>query len=202
MLLLPRPHHIPRLLPRITLRFTSTTPKSYYDLFPRTLPNGPPPSGPFTIDLPSLRREFFALQQLAHPDVSHQTPNTSPTVPSSAYINTAYRTLLDPLTRAQHILHLRGIDVAGDEGITADGGEEDGGLLMEVLEAREEVEGAEGKDEVEEVWRRNEDRIGGCVRRLGEMLEGGDLQAARREVVRLRYWRNVREALEEKGAGH
>ncbi|KFX90050.1 hypothetical protein O988_08368, partial [Pseudogymnoascus sp. VKM F-3808] len=84
-------------------------PKTHYSLFPLTLPDGPPPAGPFTIDLPNLRREYLRLQAAAHPDV-HSGPAKARAEAASAVINDAYTTLRDPLRRAEYILSLHGID--------------------------------------------------------------------------------------------
>ncbi|OAA64334.1 Co-chaperone Hsc20 [Niveomyces insectorum RCEF 264] len=43
----------------------------FYALFPKTLPQGPPPHGPFDINLRALRTEFLRLQAAAHPDFHH-----------------------------------------------------------------------------------------------------------------------------------
>ena len=73
---------------------------------------------------------------------------------------------------------------------------EDPELLDEVLEVREMIEGAEGEGEVEGLRGENERRIKACEGRVGRALEMDDLRGARGEVVRLRYWVNVREALD------
>lgn len=124
-------------------------------------------------------------------------------------INDAYKTLQSPLLRAQYLLARRGVDVAGDEGARllavegeeGDDGDGDGGLLMEVMEAREEIEGAAGEGELEGVRARNERRIGESEGVLGEAFRRDDVEGARREAVRLRYWINIKGALDgwEKG---
>ncbi|EAQ89385.1 hypothetical protein CHGG_06004 [Chaetomium globosum CBS 148.51] len=95
---------------------------TYYALFPETLPDGPPPTGKFPIDLRALRNEFLRLQAASHPDFHHSASQTSPTPPTqgnnnnnntntksaarlhaeatSAQINAAYKTLSSPLLRA------------------------------------------------------------------------------------------------------
>merc|ERR1711939_855114 len=113
-------------------------PQTHYEFFPKTLPSGPPPSGPFHIDVRELRREFLQLQSIAHPDRHPQHLKTRAEA-TSARINEAYKTLQNPLLRAQYLLSLRGIDVAEDETAKVDDPE----LLMEVLDAREEIENAE-----------------------------------------------------------
>src|SRR6201999_389935 len=76
---------------------------SYYTLFPSTLPDGPPPHGAFTIDLRQLRREFLQLQAQAHPDLAPEAERPAAQA-RSARINEAYRTLQQPLQRAQYLL--------------------------------------------------------------------------------------------------
>jgi molecular chaperone HscB len=160
----------------------------YYALFPRSLPLGPPPGGPFAVDLAALRREFLTQQAAAHPDVVGVGGGDR-----SALLNEAYRALADPLLRAQYVLReAHGVDVAADgqEGTAADAE-----TLGAVMEAHEILGGAAGEGELEELKRENEARTARSVEALGAMLEGGDVEGAVREAVRLRYWVNVRESI-------
>lgn len=68
---------------------------------------------------------------------------------------------------------------------------------MEVLELREQIEEAETEVEVEEMRTDNEERLAKSVRVLEEAFARDDLEAARREAVRLRYWVNVGDTLRE-----
>ncbi|KAI1328318.1 Fe-S protein assembly co-chaperone HscB [Xylariaceae sp. FL0255] len=174
-------------------------PKTHYDFFPQTLPQGPPPAGPFAIDTRALRREFLALQAQAHPDL-HPSHLKSRAEATSARINEAYRTLESPLSRACYVLHLVcNRDVANDETAKVDDAE----LLMLVLETREAIEEADSEEELEPVRLENEERIRECEERLGDLFAHiGDREAtteeeeeAVQEVVRLRYWVNVRESI-------
>lgn len=72
---------------------------------------------------------------------------------------------------------------------------------MEVLETREEIEEAGEERDLDGLKVRNEERIAKCEGVVGEALEAGDVETARRETVRLRYWVNVRDSLHawEKG---
>ncbi|KAI0838840.1 Co-chaperone Hsc20 [Hypoxylon sp. FL0890] len=166
--------------------------KTHYDLFPQTLPQGPPPKGPFAIDTRALRREFLTLQATAHPDLVPPGPEKRRAEAASARINEAYRTLAHPLLRAQYLLSLRGIDVANDE----TGRVEDPSLLMLVLETREMIEEAQSEEELEPIREENEGRIRESEGRLAKAFEEGDEAEARREVTRLRYWINVRESIQ------
>ncbi|GAW12233.1 hypothetical protein ANO14919_015940 [Xylariales sp. No.14919] len=171
-------------------------PQTHYEFFPKTLPDGPPPRGPFPIDVRALRREYLGLQAGAHPDLhpSHMKARAQAT---SARINEAFKTLENPLLRAQYILSLRGLDVANDETAKV----EDPELLMLVLETRECIEEAEAEGDLEGLRIENEERISECEDTLRELFARDDLDAAKAEVVRLRYWVNVRESINnwEKG---
>lgn len=171
---------------------TSPRPPTHYDLFPQTLPHGPPPSGPFPVNLQALKREFLQLQAKAHPD-RHTGANKSRAEGTSALINEAYKTLQDPLLRVQYLLTLHGIDVAEDETAKIDDPE----LLGEVLEVREMIESAEREAEVDELRVENQKKLEGSVKGLGQLCGEGDWDAAKSEAVKLRYWVNIKEALRD-----
>ncbi|KAI1369544.1 Co-chaperone Hsc20 [Xylaria arbuscula] len=167
-------------------------PQNHYEFFPTTLPQGPPPAGPFDIDVRALRREFLSLQAGAHPDL-HPAHMKARAQATSARINEAYKTLSHPLHRAQYVLSLRtGEDVAADETAKV----EDPELLMLVLETRECIEEAESEGHLEGLRAENEERIEESVNKLGDMFARDDMEAAREEVVRLRYWMNIRESVD------
>lgn len=207
-------------------RWDHTKRLPYYDLFPESLPQGPPPQGPFDIDVRALRREFLRLQAASHPDYFHSASATSSSSSSdanqteeaaarrrrqaeaaSSHINAAYKTLSHPLLRAQYILAERyGVDLAGDEagshGGTASSAA-DPALLVEVLEAREAIDEAESESDLEAPAAENEERIARCLEGLGRAFAEGDVDGAIGEAVRLRYWESIKEGIRgwEKGVG-
>ncbi|KAI1432619.1 Co-chaperone Hsc20 [Xylaria sp. CBS 124048] len=174
----------------------AVVPQTHYEFFPTALPDGPPPRGLFKVDVRALRREFLTLQAGAHPD-RHPAHMKARAQATSARINEAFRTLESPLLRAQYILALRGRDVANDETAKV----EDPELLMLVLETRELIEEAEEESDLEGLKAENEARARECEDRLATLFAADDLDAAAAEVVRLRYWVNVRESINnwEKG---
>ncbi|KAK4232399.1 putative Co-chaperone protein [Podospora fimiseda] len=181
----------------------------FYALFPETLPDGPPPTGPFHIDLQSLRREFLRLQATSHPDLHHSV--SAPAGPSgarsparlraeatSAFINSAYTTLANPLTRAQYLLNSElGVDLAEDESTGEAAGGLEPELLGTVMEAREAIDEAECEEDLRGVQEENEKRIEECEGRLEDAFGKGDWEGAKRETVRLRYWINIREGIRD-----
>jgi molecular chaperone HscB len=174
----------------------SFAPRTHYEFFPQTLSSGPPPNGPFAIDTRQLRKEFLQLQAVAHPD-RHPQSLKQRAEATSARINEAYKTLQDPLLRAQYLLSLRGIDVADDETARVDDPE----LLMEVLEAREEIEAASSEEDLEELRRINDARVEASEKILEEAFRLDDMAMAKWEAVKLRYWINIKDGLDvwEKG---
>ncbi|ETN44704.1 Fe-S protein assembly co-chaperone HscB [Cyphellophora europaea CBS 101466] len=169
---------------------------SYYTLFPSTLPQGPPPSGPFAIPLPALRREYLSLQSTHHPD---KFPASSPlhkqSLGLSALLNTAYKTLSSPLLRAQYLLlHRHDIDVSSEDNsqnIT------DQGTLMEVMEAQEAVEEAANEDEIAALKEENNERVWATVQKMGDAFEREDVEEAKKECLRLKYWESLGQVLHD-----
>ncbi|KAF3360408.1 hypothetical protein VdG1_01368 [Verticillium dahliae VDG1] len=72
----------------------------------------------------------------------------------------------------------------------------DPGLLLTVLEAREEIEDAATEAELEGLRAANDARIRASEDVLEAAFRGDDLEAAKREAVRLRYWVNIRDSLD------
>ncbi|KAK5019854.1 Fe-S protein assembly co-chaperone HscB [Cryomyces antarcticus] len=176
----------------------SLAPQTHYEFFPQSLPSGPPPRGAFSIDLRQLRKEFLQLQAKAHPD-RHPGNAKNKAEALSARINEAYKTLQDPLLRAQYLLSLRGVDVAEDE--SAKLGDEDEDLLMEVLDTRESIEAAESEEELRDLKHVNDQRVEQSVKVLEQAFRDDEIALAKEEAVRLRYWINIKESLDgwEKG---
>ncbi|RMY53170.1 hypothetical protein D0865_05400 [Hortaea werneckii] len=172
-------------------------PQTHYDFFPSTFPAGQPPHSPFTPDLKQLKKEYIQLQAKSHPDhapAGHERQAEA----LSMRINEAYRTLSDPLKRAQYLLALRGIDVE-DESAKMSGGP----LLMEVMEAREAVDEVEDEAGLGEIKAENDGRIAQSVGVLDEAFAREDVERAAEEAIRLRYWMNIEESIRgwEKGKG-
>ncbi|UKZ79542.1 hypothetical protein TrVFT333_007299 [Trichoderma virens FT-333] len=167
-------------------------PLTHYDIFPETLPLGPPPAGHFPIDTRALRREFLRLQARHHPDMHPPGPLKTRAEATSALINDAYKTLTNPLLRAQYLLSLRGVNVATDETMQVD----DPSLLAVVLEAHEEISDANKEEDLAELRAVNDARIGKSEDVLEKAFREDDVPAAKREAVKLRYWVNIKQSLD------
>lgn len=191
---------LPRVRQQIEKPLTAqdpAIPQTYYDLFPETFEDGPPPKSPFTPDLRKLRREFLQLQAKAHPDVARPEQKRQ-AEGLSARINEAYKTLQDPLRRARYLLSLENIDMEDDSSKLSENA-----LLLEVMEAREAVEEAEDEAAVAALKEQNRERVDESVRALEQAFAAGDLDDAAHHAVRLRYWNNIEESIQgwEQGRG-
>lgn len=72
---------------------------------------------------------------------------------------------------------------------------------MEVLDTREEIESAEEEGDLDPLKRGNEERIAGSEKVLDTAFKEDDIDLAKAEAVRMRYWVNIKESLDawEKG---
>ena len=175
----------------------SIIPQTFYEYFSQTLgADAVPPKGPFAIDLRALKKEFLQLQAKAHPDTAPADKKRQAEA-LSARINEAYKTLQNPLHRAQYLLKLRGIDVAEDETASVDDPE----LLMEVLETRETIEEAQSESDLLPLTEVNDKRIQSSVSVLDQAFKADDMDLAKAESIKLRYWVNIKESIDgwEKG---
>lgn len=179
----------------------SKAPGSHYGLFPKSIPKGPPPSGPFAVDMAELKREFLQLQATAHPD-RHPPERRNAAAAVSARINDAYRTLSDPLKRAQYLLSFRGMKGGEDDEGTLGDEPGDTDMLMEVMEAREAAEEAQEEDKIWTLRQENTKRIEEVIERMADAFERDDLETARKDCIRLRYWVGVEDRLREGTSMH
>ena len=141
---------------------------------------------PAALDLEpaSLDRAYFALQRQWHPDrfVAKPAAERARASAEAAALNDAYRTLKDPLSRAVYFAELRGVELPGD-GKTIDDPE----LLMEAMEAREELHEAGTTEAVDALAAKARDDMKRSLGGLGNLFLAGDKPAIRKALLRLRY---------------
>ena len=141
---------------------------------------------PAALDLEAtvLDRAYFALQRQWHPDrfVTRPPEERAKASSEAAALNDAYRTLKDPLSRAVYFAGLKGVELPGD-GKTID----DPDLLMEAMEAREELHEAGSAEIVDGLAAKARDDMKTSLSGLGSLFLAGDKPAIRKALLRLRY---------------
>ena len=136
------------------------------------------------IEAASLDRAYFALQRQWHPDrfVGKPPEERARASSEAAALNDAYRTLKDPLSRAVYLAGLKGVELPGD-GKTID----DPDLLMEAMEAREELHEAPSSEAIDGLAAKARNEMNKAMADLGSLFLANDKSAIRKTLLRLRY---------------
>ena len=136
------------------------------------------------LDAGALDKAYFARQREWHPDrfVGKPAEQRAKASVEAAGLNDAYRTLKDPLSRAVYLAGLNGVELPGD-GKTIDDPE----LLMEAMEAREELHEAGSIAVVDTLAVQAREEMQKALAGLGELFLANDKPAIRKALLRLRY---------------
>ena len=150
----------------------------------------------YRIDDKALEHAYRALQAVVHPD-RHAAAGDSQkrqALQASARVNEAYQTLRDPVTRAEYLLEIRGVD-ATDETDT----QLPVAFLTQQLERREAADEAVGVHDDAALAALSDD-VAADAKRLRvdveHALDGGDVAAARALVRELRFLAKLAEDLD------
>ena len=136
------------------------------------------------LDAGALDKAYFARQRQWHPDRFVNKPPAERARASieAAALNDAYRTLKDPLSRAVYLAELNGVELPGD-GKTIDDPE----LLMEVMDAREELHEATSIAEVDALAAFAREDLQKALADLPRLFLANDKPAIRKALLRMRY---------------
>jgi molecular chaperone HscB len=136
------------------------------------------------LDAAALDKAYFAQQRLWHPDrfVARPADERARASAEAAAVNDAYRTLKDPLARAAYLASLKGIEMPVD-GKTIDDPE----LLMEAMEAREELHEASTMEAVDALAMKARHDMQSSLAGLPGLFRANDKPAIRQALLRLRY---------------
>ena len=143
----------------------------------------------FDVDVEALDQRYFELQRVLHPDrfATKSAKERALSQQQATSLNEAYEILKDPLKRADHMIHLLGIEVL-PEGCNQ---LNDPVILMEAMELREQLAGAESADTVEKIAVTTADDIEDCEAGLALAFRGRDLDGACSLTTRLKYLRKL-----------
>lgn len=142
----------------------------------------------FRLDPLALEATYHDLQTRVHPDKFAHLPDADKRVSMqwATRINEAYRTLKSPLSRAQYLLHLGGVDSATETNSAMPAE-----FLVEQMEWREAVSEArlaEDADELEKLLLRLKHQHAGVIEEIERDLDKShDYPAAAASVRRLMF---------------
>jgi molecular chaperone HscB len=136
------------------------------------------------LDAAALDKAYFALQRQWHPDrfVGKPPAERARASVEAAALNDAYRILKNPLDRAIYLASLKGVELPGD-GKTID----DPDLLMEVMDAREELQEASSVGEVDALAKFAREDLQKGLAELPRLFSANDKAGIRKTLLRLRY---------------
>ena len=136
----------------------------------------------FDLDLAALEEQFRALSRKLHPDrfarATAQERRFS--LEQTTLLNDAYKTLRDPVRRAEHFLQLRG--VSSEPTMSPD-------FLEQTLEDREKLLEAKMSGEpLEPFVKAAQAKRDAAFADARELVEKGDLQTAAERLARMKYY--------------
>ncbi|MEK7245056.1 MAG: Fe-S protein assembly co-chaperone HscB [Pseudomonadota bacterium] len=139
----------------------------------------------FDVVRADLERRYFDLQRRLHPDrfATRTGREKALSQAQAVSLNEAYQTLADPLKRAVYLLHLAGMDILA-EGCNQIA---DPVILMEAMEMREALAGAQSAAQVEMFAANITSNIEECVGDLAVAFRKNDFDEAAKLTTRLRY---------------
>lgn len=202
----------------MAVRTQSTAVKSFFNLFPKSFPNGGPPQDSFIISPRSLRREYRMLQSEHHPDIligaatlkNEASGSTNDEL--SSILNKAYSTISNPYTRLAHFIethHPDKIDISQDEtskklieklqSQSEESSLEYKDMLMTVLDAHESLEFANSEDDLDPLSSENNERIQQTEETIEQLLKQEPLNWDKIlvEAIRLKYWINIQNGIRD-----
>eukprot|EP00882_Tetradesmus_deserticola_P016755 GHRQ01017913.1.p1 GENE.GHRQ01017913.1~~GHRQ01017913.1.p1 ORF type:complete len:252 (+),score=90.48 GHRQ01017913.1:801-1556(+) len=149
----------------------------------------------YDMDPAALEKRYKLLQWQLHPDKSAgKTPEERQySAEQATLINQAYGVLRNPLSRANYMLMQAGVSEEESEHTITDPD-----LLMEVMEAREQVEQENDQEQLLKLHNANKQRQTALCKELGSAFACGDIAGARQLVAQLSYWVRLEEAIADK----
>ena len=105
----------------------------------------------FDIDLKALNARYRELAQASHPDrfINDSSEKQREAVQRSALLNEAYKTLKNPVTRAEYLLSKIHLEPKGESFEMVHYHVTDAELLMQQIEYREQLAELHGTEEIE-----------------------------------------------------
>ncbi|KAG8987260.1 hypothetical protein FRB90_003496 [Tulasnella sp. 427] len=111
----------------------------------------------------------------------------------SSRVNDAYKTLQEPIPRAQYLLELQGLGIQEEEPPL-----EDLEALSEVMETMEEIDASSDLKTLESLKSHNDARMNETIGELEAAFETPNYGKAKAELIRLIYWDRIDRGIKKK----
>jgi molecular chaperone HscB len=150
----------------------------------------------YRVDAAALEHAYRALQGDVHPDRHAAAGDAQKRIAlqASARVNEAYRTLKDPVARAEYLLHVRGVDATSETDSRLEVA-----FLTRQLERREAADEAVDNHDAPALAALLEDVDADATQlrtAVEHALDGEDLEVARSRVRELRFLSKLAEDLD------
>lgn len=141
----------------------------------------------FEIDLGKLKQHYQTLQKLTHPDrfASASEQQKRMVLTKNAQISDAYSVLQSPISRGEHLLEIRGVELASEQDTVGDVE-----FLMAQMEWREALEDADSIAALEQLLGDNQDVLLKQENMISQLLSNNseqDNQSAAQELRKMKF---------------
>lgn len=142
----------------------------------------------FDVELDAITLQYRELQKQFHPDKFATAADSEKlaVVQKSAQINDAYTTLKDPVSRAEYLLKLRGLDIQHETQTL-----QDPMFLMQQMEYRETLEDLSNSDDMYDAIMEFEEQVNAEIdsfkQQLAVCLQQFDNEAAANLIRKLKF---------------
>ncbi|KAG4306355.1 hypothetical protein PORY_000343 [Pneumocystis oryctolagi] len=163
-------------------------------IFPKSL-KVLPPEGDFLIDVKALHKEYLEIQKKIHPDIHERKGHKQRLLSESltSMLNTAYSTLVDPLSRAHYFLSLHDVSIPDQDEVC-----QNSELLSEIMELNEKIEEIEVQEDMQLIRKTIDEKIQEEIMKINSGFKILEFETIKQAAIRLKYWMNMKNTLHEK----
>ncbi|OZB05360.1 MAG: co-chaperone HscB [Idiomarina sp. 34-48-12] len=148
----------------------------------------------FNLDAAELQQRYRKLQQTMHPDrfANGSERDKLMAVQRTSQLNDAYQTLRSPLSRAEYLLELRGIELAHEQTTL-----QDPEFLMAQMEWRERIEEVDDFDALDAAYKDLQEQMRDLQSELEQQLTSDANEEAANTVRKLKFMHKLHHELEQ-----
>ncbi|KAJ9064189.1 hypothetical protein DSO57_1033028 [Entomophthora muscae] len=139
----------------------------------------------YKIDPQSLRLKFFDIQRKTHPDNFYSKTNAGSSEDLSSWVNKAYETLKNPLSRAIYLLELNQVYIGESMELR------DQSILLEIMELNEAIEDAQNADALHKIIIEVKVKLRDLENQIASEFDNKNYKESQRLVINFKYFQNT-----------